>query len=230
MGTVAYVSPEQIRGDAGRRRARTSTPGLPVFEMPDRNRAVRRPLGGGGDLRPSGGADSVAERARGDAAPAIDPVLARGMAKDPADRYESCGALVVAAAEALDAVRPREQRRPRARGAVGRVCCWRSPSRLAWWCLPRAARGRPGARHRCAREGGSAHERGGLRQGVRGYPGELAVTPGGLWMADFRGGVLWRYEPGADRLERMTSNGEPRDLAGSGARSTWGPTAVSCPA
>ena len=55
-----------------------------------------------------------------------------------------------------------------------------------------------------------------LRQGVRGHPGQLAVTPGGLWMADFRGGVLWRYEPGADRLERVTSNGEPRDLAALG--------------
>lgn len=35
-------------------------------------------------------------------------------------------------------------------------------------------------------------------------------------MADFRGGVLWRFEPGADRLERVTSNGEPRDLAAFG--------------
>ena len=32
-------------------------------------------------------------------------------------------------------------------------------------------------------------------------------------MADFRGGNLWRYEPVAGRLERITSNGEPRDLA-----------------
>jgi YVTN family beta-propeller protein len=52
-----------------------------------------------------------------------------------------------------------------------------------------------------------------LRQGIRGHPGQLVMTPGGLWMADFRGGVLWRYEPGGDRLERVTSNGEPRDLA-----------------
>ena len=54
------------------------------------------------------------------------------------------------------------------------------------------------------------------RRGIRGHPGELVVTPGGLWMADFRGGVLLRYEPGAGRLERITSNGEPRDLAALG--------------
>jgi YVTN family beta-propeller protein len=48
---------------------------------------------------------------------------------------------------------------------------------------------------------------------VAGHPGNLAVTPGGIWMADFMDGVLWRYEPGSGRPQRITSNGEPRDLA-----------------
>jgi YVTN family beta-propeller protein len=51
------------------------------------------------------------------------------------------------------------------------------------------------------------------RTPVDGHPGNLAVTPGGIWMADFADGVLWRYEAAAGRLERITSNGEPRDLA-----------------
>jgi YVTN family beta-propeller protein len=51
------------------------------------------------------------------------------------------------------------------------------------------------------------------RTAVDGQPGQLAVTRAGIWMADFRGGVLWRYEPGSGRLERITSYGEPRDLA-----------------
>ena len=51
------------------------------------------------------------------------------------------------------------------------------------------------------------------RTEVAGHPGNLAVTPGGIWMADFIDGVLWRYEPGAGRPQRVTSNGEPRDLA-----------------
>jgi YVTN family beta-propeller protein len=56
------------------------------------------------------------------------------------------------------------------------------------------------------------------RADVAGHPGQLAVTPGGIWMADFRGGNLWRYEPAAGRLERITSNGEPRDLAALGGK------------
>ena len=56
------------------------------------------------------------------------------------------------------------------------------------------------------------------RKAIPGHPGELVVTPGGVWAADFRGGVLWRYEPRAGRLERITSNGEPRDLAAVGGK------------
>lgn len=42
---------------------------------------------------------------------AIDDVLASGMAKDPSRRYDSCVALVAAAAEALTPSRPREPQR-----------------------------------------------------------------------------------------------------------------------
>ncbi len=37
-------------------------------------------------------------------------------------------------------------------------------------------------------------------------------------MADFRAGVLWRYEPESGALERITSSGEPRDLAALGRK------------
>ena len=53
---------------------------------------------------------------------------------------------------------------------------------------------------------------------VAGHPGNLAVTRGGIWMADFIDGVLWRYVPGAGRPQRITSNGEPRDLTALGGK------------
>ena len=37
-------------------------------------------------------------------------------------------------------------------------------------------------------------------------------------MADFRDGVLWRYAPDSGRLDRITSNGEPRDVAAVGGK------------
>jgi YVTN family beta-propeller protein len=54
------------------------------------------------------------------------------------------------------------------------------------------------------------------RADVPGYPQAVAVTAGGVWMGDFRQGVLWRYDPATEALQRVTSNGEPRDIAAAG--------------
>jgi Protein kinase domain len=212
MGTVAYVAPEQIRGD--RVDGRTDQYGLAclMFEcltggVPYGDRSdvaaifahLEEPIPSAGERRPG-------------LPPAIDAVLERGMAKDPGDRFESCGALVAAAAEALEL-------RPTERGPRSRVVALLLAAVVALAAVigvglltggsedPRAAP--PGALVRVD----PATNEVVARRGIRGHPGELVVTPGGLWMADFRGGVLLRYEPGAGRLERVTSNGEPRDLA-----------------
>jgi serine/threonine protein kinase len=113
MGTVAYVAPEQIRGD--KVDGRTDQYGLAclMFEcltggVPYGDRSevaaifahLEEPIPSAGERRPG-------------LPPAIDAVLERGMAKDPDDRFESCGALVAAAADALE-LRP-AGRRPRSR-------------------------------------------------------------------------------------------------------------------
>jgi YVTN family beta-propeller protein len=54
------------------------------------------------------------------------------------------------------------------------------------------------------------------RSPVAGHPTNLVVTPGGVWMADFSEGVLWRQARPGGPVERVTSNGEPRDLAAVG--------------
>ena len=51
---------------------------------------------------------------------------------------------------------------------------------------------------------------------VPGYPQAVASTAGGIWMGDFREGVLWRYDPSTRILQRISSNGEPRDIAALG--------------
>src|SRR5262249_47536317 len=60
---------------------------------------------------------------------AIDPVLERGMAKDPGDRFESCAALVEEAGESLRLSAPPPPRRAAARAVCppGSPPLWRSP-------------------------------------------------------------------------------------------------------
>jgi YVTN family beta-propeller protein len=48
---------------------------------------------------------------------------------------------------------------------------------------------------------------------IAGYPQAVAWSPGGVWVADFREGVLWIYDPSTRSLTRVPSNGEPRDIA-----------------
>ena len=196
MGTVAYVAPEQIRGD--KVDGRTDQYGLAclMFEcltggVPYGNRSevaaifahLEEPIPSAGERRPG-------------LPPAIDAVLERGMAKDPGDRFESCGALVAAAADALE-LRPAE-REPRSRvvalllAAVVALAAVIGVGLLTGGSEdPRAAPS--GALVRVDPDTNEVV----ARRGIRGHPGELVVTPGGLWMADFRGGVLLRYEPGS---------------------------------
>ena len=98
MGTVAYVSPEQIRGEQVDGRADQYGLACLIFEC----------LTGG---VPYGSRSEVATifahlqepvpkpSERADLPVALDEVIARGMAKAPDDRYESCTALVEAATE-----------------------------------------------------------------------------------------------------------------------------------
>jgi DNA-binding beta-propeller fold protein YncE len=48
---------------------------------------------------------------------------------------------------------------------------------------------------------------------IGGHPGNLVVAAGDVWMADFFDGVVWRYSPGSGAIRRVTSSGEPRDIA-----------------
>ena len=216
VGTVAYVAPEQIRGDPIDGRAdQYALAGL-LFEC----LTGTAPFDGRSDVAvifahleepvpPASGRDRSLP-------PAVDAVLARGMAKDPGERFASCTELVRAAAAALGvdgtAGGPRRLRRllPAALAIVALGA--------ATIAVLRDGRVAPPAATGAIVRIDPASNRVVASTSVDGHPGELAVTPGGIWAADFRDGDLWRYEPGSGRLERMTSNGEPRDLAALGGK------------
>jgi DNA-binding beta-propeller fold protein YncE len=216
VGTVAYVAPEQIRGDPIDGRAdQYALAGL-LFEC----LTGAAPFEGRSDVAVIFAHLEEPAPAASDRDPtlpaAVDGVLARGMAKDPGDRFPSCTELVRAAGTALgvdgSAARPSRLRRL-------------LPAALAVLALGGAATALLGDRATAppAATGAivqidPASNQVAASAPVEGHPGEPAVTPGGIWVADFRDGVLWRYEPGSGRVERMTSTGEPRDLAALGRK------------
>jgi YVTN family beta-propeller protein len=216
MGTVDYISPEQIRGDAIDGRADQYGLACLMFKCltgtvpyPQRSdvAALFAHLEEPPPRASQRGADLPQE---------IDPVLGRAMAESPEDRFESCAALVAAAREALGLAPAAPIARRRLLPLIGALIV------VVGAAVALAASLGGGSGAAAAKATGSlarvdpATNKMTGRTAVQGSPGQLAVTPGGIWMADFRSGVLWRYEPGSGALERITSDGEPRDVAALG--------------
>jgi YVTN family beta-propeller protein len=210
MGTIDYVAPEQIRGEPLDGRADQYALACLLFEcltgsVPYRARSDVAAI----FAHLEEPAPRASERAA-DLAAAIDAVLARGMAKRQEERYGSCSELVAEAGAALGLVPAPPRTRLAVLAAV--VAATLAAALVAVVLLRSDAPPAPAPTGSLTRVDARTNEVTG-RTPVAGHPGNLAVTPGGIWMADYTDGVLWRYEPGAGRPQRMTSNGEPRDLA-----------------
>jgi streptogramin lyase len=216
-GTVDYVAPEQIRGDQVDGRADQYALGCLLFEC----------LTGSLPFRQSSEvatifahleepAPAASERSDG-LAPAVDAVLARAMAKEPAQRFDTCRELVDAAHDALGLV---EAPRRRARWLVPALVLGLAALAAVAVALvlsrgsTPAAAGPQGTLTRIDPRTNRVAD----RTTVPGYPQAVAASTGGVWMGDFRQGVLWRYDPASKALQRISSNGEPRDIAVRGNR------------
>jgi serine/threonine-protein kinase len=112
MGTIDYVAPEQIRGDAVDGRADVYSLGCLLYECltgqpPYVSELEVTILYGHLEEPPP----SVTAQ-RPELPEAIDDVVARGMAKNPEDRYQSAGELAAAARSALESGAERERQPP----------------------------------------------------------------------------------------------------------------------
>ncbi|HVP03390.1 MAG TPA: protein kinase [Solirubrobacteraceae bacterium] len=215
MGTIDYVAPEQVRGGEVDGRADQYALGCLLFEcltgtVPFPAQSDVAAIFAHLEEPPP----SASARAPG-LAPAVDVVLARGMAKNPADRFPTCSDLVDAARAALG-IEPESQRRSRLIPVLAAAAVVIAALTAV---LVLASRGG---------EASAQAPRGSLvgidartgrvtsRTTVPGYPNAVEGSVGGIWTADFRQGVLWRFDPGAGTLQRVPSNGEPRDIAALG--------------
>ena len=212
MGTVDYVAPEQIRGDVVDGRADQYALGCLLFEcltgsVPFRDRSEVATIFAHLEEPPP-----VASERHEALPPAVDAVLARAMAKEPEQRFESCRELVAATHDALGLAAP-VRRRSRWLVPVLAVAVLVSAIAAVALGVDRGAPVIPAGPSGTLTRIDPRTNRVRSTMNVPGYPQAVAWTVGGIWVADFREGVLWRYDPSTGFPQRIASNGEPRDIA-----------------
>jgi YVTN family beta-propeller protein len=212
LGTVDYVAPEQIRGEDVDGRADVYALGCVLHECltgqpPFQRGSVAATL----FAHLEEGPPPASER-KPSLPPAIDAVLARAMASEPADRYSTCGEFVREAQEALG-VTPQ-------RGAVTRlrltVVLAGAGAAVAAIVLAVLLFGGGGSS--VIAPSGSliridpARNAIAVDYHVSAHPGVVTTGAGRVWVGDYREGALYRLDPADGHLERVPSLGEPRDL------------------
>ena len=211
MGTLDYVAPEQIRGGPVDGRADQYALGCLLFEcltgtLPFRRESEMATIFAHLEEPPPAASDH-----RPGLPPELDAVLARAMAKDPADRYESCAALVAAARDAtgLDAAPDRRTRPLLLVAAFATMLAAALTIVLVSSGEEGAAARAPGAVVRIdpdsRRVTGRPYE-------VGGRPAAVAVGAGTVWVASALGSSLWQIEPQSGSVKRVPTSGPPRDL------------------
>ena len=212
LGTLDYVAPEQIRGDPVDARADVYSLGCLLFECLT------------GDV-PFGRASEVAtiyahleERAPSahelnPALPlAIDDVVARALHKVPGERQATCAQLATEARYALGLTASAGDRRRTLLLAAAAAAVLVAVTLVLAAAFRDESAPATNVAGELVRIDPVANAVVG-RTPIPGHPGNLVVAGGDVWASDFFEGVIWRYSPSSGALQRITSNGEPRDLA-----------------
>ena len=206
LGTIDYVAPEQIRGDQVNARADVYSLGCLLCECL---------IGEPPYVRSTDAAVLFAHLEEEPAVPAgLEQVMARALAKEPADRYASCAELVEAAGWALGVGEPAKR--------------WftRLPVMLTFFGVALLA---AGLALYLALSGGGAgpsptsgvlvrvdpgNDRVVARVAVGNGPSALAADANGVWVANHADGTVWRIDAQTNRIVLRTSaHGTPADLA-----------------
>ena len=209
LGTADYVAPEQIRCEEVDGRTDVYALGCLLYES----------LAGEPPFRRGSDAATLFAQLEDDppTLPGLEEVLPKALAKDPADRYPTCGELVADARQALGIIEPKRSplahRLRRRRHRPDR----RRPRRL----LPhprrrRRAAGVPGGDTlvRIDPTTNTAAE----RIPVGRDASAVAVGSGYVWVTSFAGGDVWRIDPKSKAVLRIPTRGSPTDVAVAGGQ------------
>jgi streptogramin lyase len=143
---------------------------------------------------------------------ALDAVLARALAKEPAARPASCAELVEQTRDALGLGSQPRSRRVLVLTAVAFLTLVAAIAVAAGSVLW-------GGGSAVASSGGILARIDPAQNDVvasfelSAHPGSVAASRDRVWVGDFRDGSLWRLDPASGDLERFTTTGEPRDVS-----------------
>jgi streptogramin lyase len=202
FGTIDYVAPEQIRGEEIDGRADVYALGCLLYECLVGTSPFRR------------GSDAATLFAHLEDAPpplpGLDDVLSRALAKEPAERPQTCGELVDEAREALGIVVP-GPRRGRWPLAVGAAVVVIAVAALLAAFLARGGSQSPGLEGRLLQID-PASDRVTASTPVGDGADAVAVGSGRVWVASYRAGTLWQLDPGSGTATSVPAFGRPHDV------------------
>ena len=186
FGTIEYIAPEQIRGEELDGRADVYSLGCLLCECLTGEPPFRRST------------DAAVLFAHLEEQPAAPPglegVIAKALAKEPEDRYGTCGELVEEAREALGIGEPRRDRRPLALATAAVALL--AAGMLAFILTRSGGAPGPVGNGLLARvDPSKATVAGTVRVGAD--PTDVAVGGGSVWVTTLADSTLWRVDPAA---------------------------------
>jgi streptogramin lyase len=211
MGTLAYVAPEHIRGDAVGPRADVYSLGCLLFEcltgevpfVRDSEIAVVFAHLEEPPPRPSERASHVP--------PELDAVIARALAKQPEARQASCAELVDDARRALALDEPQRSRRGLVLALVAAaIAVAAAVVALVMRASESPAPAPPATGSVAWIDPASGDVK--ARFDLSAHPAAVAVGAQ-VWVADYRAGTLWRIDQRTGAVTSIPSIGNPRAVA-----------------
>ena len=197
LGTADYVAPEQIRGEEVDGRADVYALGCLLYES----------LAGEPPFRRDSDAATLFAQLEEPppTLPGLEEVLPRALAKEPAERYGTCGELIDDVRDTLG-IEPRRSHWPLAFAAVGLALI--AAALLAFF-ITRGGSSSPAAQGgRLLRiDPATNHVESSLPVGDGATA--VAVGSGRVWVASYRDGTLWQVDANTGGVTKIPAVGRP---------------------